>query len=133
MNYRKDMIMDKNKSDKREPETASAVDALVIAQKWELPEDFRLYKFLKDGSYEYLEGAFFWGLVEVYNNKTDKVYNEIYLCGINEGGLYAHDLENDVDYDPGWDLKDIQFCMEYEQKVQMNANIDNKYSKRYER
>jgi hypothetical protein len=93
-------------------------ETLVIAPKWETPDEFGLYEIFDDGSYEFLEGELFWGLVEVKNNKTGKIKNEVYLCGINDNGLYAYDPENDVDYYPGWCLEDIQYCMRYEKKGQ---------------
>jgi hypothetical protein len=93
-------------------------ETMVIAPKWETPDEFGLYEIFDDGSYEFLEGELFWGLVEVKNNKTGKTKNEVYLCGINDSGLYAYDPENDVDYYPGWSLEDIQYCMCYEKKGQ---------------
>lgn len=98
-------------------ETASAVDTIVSLPMWETPEEFGIYKIFEDGSFEYVEGELFWGLIEVINNEKDIIRNEIYLCGINEGGLYAYDVENDVDYYPGWSLEDIKLCMKYEQKA----------------
>ena len=93
------------------------LDTIFSLPKWKTPEEFGLYEIFEDGSFKYLEGELFWGLVEVINNKKGIVRNEIYLCGINEGGLYAYDVENDVDYYPGWSLEDINYCMRYEQKA----------------
>ena len=93
-----------------------AVQQETPTPKWETPDEFGLYEIFDDGSYEFLEGELFWGLVEVKNNKTGKIKNEVYLCGINDNGLYAYDPENDVDYYPGRSLEDVEYCMRYEQK-----------------
>jgi len=85
-------------------------ETIVIAPKWETPDEFGLYEIFDDGSFQFLHDILFWALIPT-NSK-----NEIHLCGVDESGLYGYDLEIEDRYDTGWSLDDVEYCMRYEQK-----------------
>ena len=87
-------------------------ETIVIAPKWETPDEFGLYEIFDDGSFQFLHDILFWALIPT-NSK-----NEIHLCGVDESGLYGYDLEIEDRYDIGWSLDDVEYCMRYEQKGQ---------------
>ena len=87
-------------------------ETIVIAPKWETPDEFGLYEIFDDGSFQFLHDILFWALIPT-NSK-----NEIHLCGVDESGLYGYDLEIEDRYDTGWSLDDVEYCMRYEQKGQ---------------